>query len=113
MDIGIPKVLGHNVGTHPLFEELSLYTSTSPRLSGGDVDAAWYQADSVGEEAVGGSVATPDQNIVDELGAAVGLEMDNLTYLHTREIIEQRDDKRWELDPNSSEDYQERRHRYS
>jgi uncharacterized protein DUF6335 len=33
-----------------------------PRLSGGDVDADWQRAESTGEEAVGGSVATPDQD---------------------------------------------------
>src|SRR5204862_352969 len=48
-------------------EELAEHTATSPRLSGGDIDADWQRADSVGEEAVGGSVATPDQDDVDEL----------------------------------------------
>ncbi len=35
--------------------------------------------------------------------------MDDGTFLRTNEILEQRDDRRWELDPTSSEDYQERR----
>ena len=105
---GIAKVPGHYVGTHILFEELTLYTSTSPKLSGGDVDADWEQADSVGDEAVGGSASTPDQNIVDELGAAVGIEMEDRAYLHTSEILEERDDERWELDPTSAEDYLDR-----
>ncbi|XWK89595.1 MAG: DUF6335 family protein [Phormidium sp.] len=106
---GIHTEPGSNIGTRRLRDEEKQYTSTSPELTGGDVDAAWEQADSVGEEAVGGTVATPDQSIVDELGAAVGLEMDDRAFLRTTEILEQRDDRRWELDPTSSEDYQERR----
>src|ERR1051326_3810156 len=42
-------------------------------LTGGDVDADWRRADSVGEEAVGGTVATPDQSVVDDLGLALGV----------------------------------------
>lgn len=106
---GIHTEPGDNIGTRRLRDEEKLYTSTSPELTGGDVDAAWEQADAVGEEAVGGTVATPDQDIVDEIGAAVGLEMDDRAFLRTNEILEQRDDRRWELDPTSSEDYQERR----
>ncbi|OKH39674.1 hypothetical protein NIES2119_05265 [[Phormidium ambiguum] IAM M-71] len=106
---GIKPEPGYNIGTRRLRDEEKQYTSTSPQLSGGDVDAAWEQADSVGEEAVGGTVATPDQSIVDELGAAVGLEMDDRAFLRTTEILDERDDRRWELDPTSSEDYQERR----
>src|SRR5262245_65795813 len=49
------------------------YHDTSPRLTGGDPDADWERADHVGEEAVGGSVATPDQSVVDELGGAFGV----------------------------------------
>ncbi|MFB2972793.1 DUF6335 family protein [Aerosakkonema sp. BLCC-F183] len=107
MDTDIPRVPGC-FGTYIFMQVLRLYTSTSPKLSGGDVDAAWEQADSTGEEAVGGTAATPDQNIVDQLGAAVGLDIDDMAFLHTVEIIEERDDRRWELDPTSSEDYQER-----
>jgi hypothetical protein len=81
----------------------------SPVLTGGDIDAAWEQAAMVGDEAVGGTVATPDQDIVDEIGAAVGLEMDDNAFLRTNEILEERDDRRWDLDPMSSEDYQDRR----
>ncbi|MFB2921380.1 MULTISPECIES: DUF6335 family protein [Aerosakkonema] len=105
---GVKTEPGYNIGTRRLRDEEKLYTSTSPQLSGGDVDAAWEQASMVGEEAVGGTVATPDQDIVDELGAAVGLEMDDRAFLRTTEILDQRDDRRWELDPSSSEDYQER-----
>ena len=81
----------------------------NPILTGGDIDAAWREADTVGDEAVGGTAPTPDQDIVDEIGAAVGLEMSDREFLHTQDILENRDDRRWELDPTSAEDYQERR----
>ncbi|MCL1468700.1 DUF6335 family protein [Argonema galeatum] len=106
---GVKTEPGDNIGTRRLRDEMKQYTSTSPELSGGDVDAAWEQANTSGEEAVGGSVPTPDQSIVDELGAAVGLEMDDRAFLRTTDILEQRDDQRWELDPTSSEDYEERK----
>ena len=76
-------------------------------LTGGDIDANWQQADAVGDEAVGGTAPTPDMDIVDKLGAAVGLEMDDQAFLRTNEILEERDDRRWELDPSSAEDHAE------
>jgi hypothetical protein len=48
-------------------------------------------------------------DIVDNLGKAVGLEMDDSNFLHTSEILEHRDEQRWELEPKFSEDYQDRR----
>lgn len=92
-----------------LAERLNEYHEVSPELSGDDLDAAWSQAEAGGEEAVGGTAPTPDQDLVDRLGAAVGIEIDDKTSLRTTETLELRDDKRWELEPKSSEDYQERR----
>jgi hypothetical protein len=80
-------------------ESLGEQTSTSPRLSGGDVDADWRRADSVGEEAVGGSVATPDQNVVDELGEALGLSRgDDAEFRAAEEILRDRDRSRWDAE---------------
>jgi len=109
VETGVPKAPQNNRDSKMLRDELDLYTSTSPSLTGGDLDAAWEQADAVGDEAVGGTVATPDQNVTEELEKAVGLEMDDRAFLRTNEILEQRDDRRWELDPTSSEDYSDRR----
>ena len=44
-----------------LEEELALHTESSPKLTAGDLDADWQRAATVGEEAPGGTVATPDQ----------------------------------------------------
>lgn len=96
-------------GGQLLIKELEEHHSKSPKLSGGDIDAAWDQAD-VGEETVGGSTPTPDQDVVDELGAAVGLTYEDNEPLSSAEKIEKRDRHRWELDPASSEGYQKRIH---
>lgn len=78
-------------------ERLEEQTASSPRLSGGDVDADWARADSVGEEGVGGSVATPDQDVVDELGDAYGVPRAPDEEVRTsQEILEGRDRHRWE-----------------
>ena len=76
-------------------------------LTGGDIDAAWDQA-AVGDETVGGSSPTPDQDIVDEIGEALGVTYQEGEPLHTSEKIERRDAERWELNPASSEDFAER-----
>jgi hypothetical protein len=78
-------------------------------LTGGDVDANYEDAEAVGEESVGGTVETPDQDVVEELAAAVGIETDDRSFLRTNDMLEERDNRRWELDPTSSEDYQDRR----
>jgi hypothetical protein len=78
-----------------------------PELAGGDLDATFYVIDS-GEEAVGGSDPTPDQNDVDLIGNALGIVEPEGAPLATTERIEARDRDRWELDPDSAEDREER-----
>jgi hypothetical protein len=82
--------------------------SVSARLSGGDVDARWDQAEASGEETVGGSVSTPDQDVVDEIGEAVGVTYAEGEPLRVGEKEQERDEHRWELDPASSEDFAQR-----
>jgi len=106
---GVKDLPGYNIGGRSIREERREYTETSPELTGGDVDAYWQDADAVGDEAVGGTAPTPDQNVVEELGTAVGVEMNDYAFLRTNDILEHRDDTRWELDPKSSEDYEERK----
>lgn len=90
-----------------LRRELREHHSRTPVLSGGDLDADWARAD-IGEETVGGSAPTPDQDVVDELGEAVGLTYEDNEPLRAAEKVEERDRKRWELDPASSDDYNDR-----
>ena len=73
------------------------FTATSPTLTGGDVDADWKRAVSVGEEAVGGSVATPDQDRVDDIGDAFGVPRAPDDDVRTSaKTLEERDRYRWE-----------------
>lgn len=106
---GVKDLPGYNIGGRSLRQRKRQYTHTSPEITGGDVDAYWQQEDTVGDEAVGGTAPTPDQSVTDDLGQAVGLPMNDRDFLHTEEILERRDDSRWELDPMSSDDYQERK----
>jgi hypothetical protein len=89
-------------------ERLEEHTETDPSITGGDVDANWDSAYSVGDEAPGGDSPTPDQDIVEDIGRAVGVRYQDNEELKGDEKIARRDRHRWELDPASSEDYEER-----
>ena len=43
-------------------------------MTAGDVDADWEDAYAVGDEAPGGDNPTPDQDRVDDIGKALGVE---------------------------------------
>ncbi|NOT43061.1 MAG: hypothetical protein HOP14_00475 [Acidobacteria bacterium] len=89
-------------------ERLGHHTETSPALTGGDPDADWESAYAVGDEAPGGDNPTPDQDVVDEIGRAVGIEYDDAEELVGEAKVSERDRHRWELDPASSEDFDDR-----
>lgn len=89
-------------GRKQLEAELEEHHSVSPKMTGGDLDAAWQESDSAGEEAVGGSTPTPDKDVVDELGQALGVTYDEDEPLGGNEKIRKRDRNRWELDPKSA-----------
>ena len=91
-------------GRDELLEELEEHNSLSPKITGGDIDASWQTANVAGEETVGGSAPTPDQDIVDELGAAAGLTYDDDEPLNSDKKILDRDRNRWELNPASADD---------
>jgi len=95
-------------GRAELNQKLQQHTSSSPALTGGDVDADWEAAESIGDEAPGGDNPTPDQDVVDDIGRALGVEYDDDEELRGGEEIQDRDRKRWELDPASSDDFDER-----
>jgi len=85
-------------------DRLSKNTSASPALTSGDVDADWESADAVGDEAPGGDNPTPDQDVVDDIGRALGVEYDDDEELQGGAEITDRDRHRWELDPASKDD---------
>jgi hypothetical protein len=90
------------INASALRERVDEQTNQSPAISGGDVDAAWDRADMAGEETVGGSVATPDQDRVDEIGAAAGLTYQDDEPLNYNGKMRKRDEQRWELNPASA-----------
>jgi Family of unknown function (DUF6335) len=82
-----------------LAQDVAAHAETSPRLTGGDVDADWHGAWDTGDEAVGGSVSTPDQDVVDELGDALGVaQAPDAEVVTSAEILADRDRHRWELE---------------
>jgi hypothetical protein len=95
-------------GRRELAERFSAHNETSPALTGGDIDADWEGAYASGDEAPGGDNPTPDQDIVDDIGKAVGNEYQDNEELKGADKIIKRDKHRWELDPASAEDYDDR-----
>lgn len=88
-----------------LLPERLLHPEADPLLTGGDVDADWQRAASSGEEAVGGSAATPDQDVVDEIGHALGVEQADEAPVHTsNEIFEARRRHYWHLERLAAEE---------
>jgi Family of unknown function (DUF6335) len=87
------------------------HTEGGSALTGGDVDSDWNDAYSSGEETPGGDMSTPDQDVVEEIGRALGVEYEDAEELKGAEKIESRDRNRWEYDPASAEDYKDRNRR--
>jgi hypothetical protein len=111
---GIPSSLGGAGGASAaasgraeLKERIAKNTSASPALTSGDVDADWESADAVGDEAPGGDNPTPDQDVVDDIGRALGVEYEDDEELQGGAEISDRDRHRWELDPSSKDDFDE------
>ena len=95
-------------GRAELAEKVRNHTSTGPAMTAGDLDADWESAESVGDEAPGGDNPTPDQDVVDEIGRALGVEYDDDEELRGGDEITDRDRNRWELDPASRDNYDDR-----
>jgi hypothetical protein len=111
---GIPSSLGMGAiasaahsGGEELRDTLKKNNSASPRLTGGDVDANWQNAEAQGDESPGGDNPTPDQDVVDEIGRALGVEYADDEELQGGAEITERDAHRWELDPSSKEDFED------
>jgi len=94
-------------GRREMRERLDEHTESSPALTAGDVDADGEGAYSSGDEAPGGDNPTPDQDVVDDIGKAVGVQYEDNEELKGEEKIAKRDKHRWELDPASAEDYKD------
>ena len=111
---GIPSSLDANRGPSAaksgraeMKDRLSKNTGAGPALTGGDIDADWESAESIGDEAPGGDNPTPDQDVVDDIGRALGVEYDDDEELQGGSEIVDRDKHRWELDPASKDDFED------
>jgi hypothetical protein len=111
---GIPSSLDLNrsassakSGRAEMKDKLSKNNSGGPAITAGDVDADWQSAESVGDEAPGGDNPTPDQDRVDDIGRALGVEYADDEELQGGAEIADRDLNRWELDPASKDDFDE------
>jgi hypothetical protein len=107
---GIPSSLDANRGASAaksgraeMKDRLRKNTGSGPAITGGDVDADWEAAESVGDEAPGGDNPTPDQDVVDDIGRALGVEYEDDEELQGGAEIADRDRNRWELDPASKD----------
>jgi hypothetical protein len=96
-----------NSGHGDVFAERRQHTESSPALTAGDPDARWQDAYALGDEAPGGDNPTPDQDRVDDIGKALGIEYDDDEELMGGTELSARDLHRWELDPGSREDSDE------
>jgi hypothetical protein len=111
----IPSTLGMGggssssarTGREELLQHIRETNETSPAITAGDVDADWQTAYSSGDEAPGVDNPTPDQDIVDEIGEALGVNYEDGEELKGAAKIEARDKHRWELDPASKDDFED------
>jgi len=94
-------------GRAEMREKLARSNSGGAAITAGDVDADWQSAESVGDEAPGGDNPTPDQDVVDDIGRALGVEYADDEELQGGAEITERDAHRWELDPSSKDDFEE------
>jgi hypothetical protein len=96
-------------GRAEMAEARANYASLTPDINAGDVDVDVEDAYFSGDEAPGGDNPTPDQEVVDEIGKALGVEYQDSEELRASDKVAARDKHRWELDPASAEDYRERK----
>jgi uncharacterized protein DUF6335 len=96
-------------GRAEIAESRHEHQGMSPAITGGDVDVDLENAYFTGDETPGGDNPTPDQEVVDDIGRALGVEYQDDEELKASDKVTERDKHRWELDPASSEDYKERK----
>ena len=82
--------------------------NADPVITAGDLDASFESAQFNGDESAVSSMPTPDQSVVEEIGQAMGITYADNEELRVGEKERDRDKKRWELDPASADDYNDR-----
>lgn len=87
-----------HIGAQPLGQD---HMASGKPTTADDPDALTEQAKVVGEEAIGGTTPTPDQDNVDEVAKAVGINTQEEEPVDVANEMHRRDDQRFELDPDS------------
>jgi hypothetical protein len=95
-------------GRRGIADSLREHATMEPAITAGDVDVSIEDAYFSGDGAPGGDNPTPDQDVVEEIGRAVGVHYEDNEELKGSDKVASRDKHRWELDPASSEDYRDR-----
>ena len=103
-----PPIPDMSASAANLNERLKNDGNADPAVTSGDVDVRWESAQFSGDETAAGSMPTPDQNDVEANGRAMGITYDDGEELKVGEKERGRDQRRWELDPASSDDYIDR-----
>ena len=103
-----PPIPDVKAGSANLARELREDPLADPTVTGGDLDANWANAQFSGDESAVSSSPTPDQSVVDDIGRAMGVTYNDGEEIKAGEKERSRDEHRWELDPASSEDYNDR-----
>jgi len=96
-------------GRADIAHQRRMHTGMPESITGGDVDVDVEDAYFTGDEAPGGDNPSPDMEVVDDIGRALGVQYDDTEELKGSEKIVERDKHRWEFDPASAEDYKERK----
>lgn len=95
-------------GSAKLAHRLQNDSLADPKITAGDVDAQWEGAQFSGDESAVSSMSSPENNVVDDIGTAMGVTYQDNEELKVGEKERERDKHRWELDPASSDDWKER-----
>lgn len=103
-----PPAVDVAAGSAKLAHRLKNDGLADPAVTGGDLDAQWEGAQFSGDESAVSSMSTPDNNVIDEIGQAMGVTYQDNEELKVGEKERSRDKTRWELDPASSDDYRDR-----
>lgn len=103
-----PPAIDASASAAKLAHRLKNDSLADPTITAGDLDAQWESAQFTGDESAVSSMPTPEHSVVDEIGKAMGVTYQDDEELKVGEKERSRDKRRWELDPASSDDYQDR-----
>ena len=103
-----PPIPDVTAGSARLADRIREDGAEDPVITGGDLDANWANAQFSGDDAAVSSTPAPAAGTVDDIGAAMGVTYQDSEELRVGEKERDRDKKRFELDPASSDDWQDR-----